>query len=246
MSKVISAKEKARAALLATFSKRHRANMQARPEDNLTPEQAVAALKKYKMPKFDQTVNVVIFLGIDPKQADQNVRGSVALPKGIGKSKRVVAFCQDAVVKDALAAGAIKAGGEELAREVEKGWMDFDVAVASPDMMRVISKLGRVLGPKGLMPSPKAGTVAADIVTAVKEYSAGKVEYRNDKGGNVHAVIGKMSFSAPDLAANLSHFIHHIEASRPNTVKGHFIKKVAISGTMTPSVMVAVQHKVVE
>ncbi|HVZ94581.1 MAG TPA: 50S ribosomal protein L1 [Phycisphaerales bacterium] len=246
MAKVATAKEKARSALLATFSKRHRANMEVRPEDPMTPAEAIATLKKFKMPKFDQTVNVVVFLGIDTKQAEQNIRGSVALPKGIGKSKRVVAFCADTVVKDALAAGAIKAGGEELAKEVEKGWMDFDVAVASPDMMRVISKLGRVLGPKGLMPSPKAGTVTPDIPTAVKEYSAGKVEYRNDKGGNIHAVIGKMSFSATDLTANLNHFIHTIEASRPSTVKGHYIKKVAISGVMTPSVLVAVQNKVVE
>lgn len=246
MGKVTSVKEKARSALLAKLAKRHRANMEIRPDHALTPAEAVKALKKYKMPKFDQTVNVAVFLGIDTKQAEQNIRGAVALPKGIGKSKRVIAFCQDAVVKDALAAGAIKAGGEDLVREVEKGWMDFDVAVASPDMMRIISKLGRVLGPKGLMPSPKAGTVTADIPQAVKEYAAGKVEYRNDKGGNVHAVIGKMSFSEADLAANLTHFIHHIEAARPSTVKGHFIKKVAISGTMTPSVMVAVQSKAVE
>lgn len=246
MGKVATVKEKAKSALLAKLAKRHRANMEQRPENPMDAAHAVAALKKFKHPKFDQTVNVAIFLGIDTKQADQSIRGSVALPKGIGKSKRVIAFCQDAVVKDALGAGAIKAGGEDLVREVEKGWMDFDVAVASPDMMRVISKLGRVLGPKGLMPSPKAGTVTADIAQAVKEYSAGKVEYRNDKGGNIHAVIGKMSFSEADLAANLDHFVHHIETSRPSTVKGQFIKKVAISGTMTPSVLVTVVSRVVE
>lgn len=218
--------------------KRHRANLEVRPQSPVDPAQAVAVLKKFKAPKFDQTVDCVMVLNIDPKHADQNIRGSVALPKGIGKSKRVVAFCGPENEKAALEAGAIRAGGEELAREIEKGWMDFDVAVATPDMMRAIAKLGRVLGPKGLMPSPKAGTVTPDIVKAVKEYSAGKVEYRNDKGGNVQVPIGKMSFNEADLTANLTHFIQTIEHSRPPSVKGAFIRKIAISGTMTPSVLV--------
>lgn len=223
---------------LVTGGKRHRANAELQPREPLPAAQAVSALKKYKATKFDQTVDCVIVLGIDPKQADQAIRGSVALPKGIGKTKRVVAFCGPENVKPALAAGAIKAGGAELAEEIEKGWMEFDVAIASPDMMRVISKLGRVLGPKGLMPSPKSGTVTADVLGAVKEYSAGKVEYRNDKGGNVQAPIGKMSFPESDLLANLEHFVHMIETSRPSSVKGTYIKKIAISGTMTPSVLV--------
>lgn len=206
--------------------------------------QAVADLKKFKGPKFDQTVEVCVHLGIDPKQADQAIRGSVALPKGIGKTKRVVAFCRDADVQEALDAGATKAGGEDLVAEIENGWMDFDVAIATPDMMRVISKLGRVLGPKGLMPSPKAGTVTPKIVEAVGEYAAGKVEFRNDKGGNVHAPIGKMSFSEGDLFENLTHFIETIERMRPSTVKGTYIKKIAVSGTMTPSVIV--KHTTVE
>lgn len=218
--------------------KRQRANLELKPKATVDAASAISVLKKFKPTKFDQTIDVVFFLGIDPKQADQAIRGSVALPRGIGKTKRVVAFCGPEMEKAALAAGAIKAGGEELVREVEKGWMDFDVAIASPDMMRVISKLGRVLGPKGLMPSPKSGTVTPDIPNAVKEYSAGKVEYRNDKGGNVQAPIGKMSFSESDLTANLSHFIHHIETSRPSSVKGVFIKKIAVSGAMTPSVLV--------
>lgn len=218
--------------------KRHRGNLETRPEAPVDVPQAVAALKKFKGTKFDQTVDCVIVLGIDPKQADQNIRGSVALPKGIGKSKRVVAFCGAEQVKAALEAGATRAGGEELAREVEKGWLDFDVAVASPDMMRVISKLGRVLGPKGLMPSPKSGTVTPNIPQAVKEYAAGKVEYRNDKGGNIQAPIGKMSFAEGDLAANLQHFINTIDHSRPSSVKGVFIKKIAISGSMTPSILI--------
>jgi large subunit ribosomal protein L1 len=221
-------------------SKRSKANQAMIPAEALEPAQAVAALKKYKAPKFDQTVDVVMHLGIDAAQAEQGIRGSVALPKGIGKSKRVVAFCREDVARDAKANGAIEAGGDELVAKIEGGWMDFDVAIASPDMMRVVSKLGKVLGPKGLMPSPKSGTVTPNVAQAVKEYAAGKVEYRNDKVGNVHAVIGKMSFPEADLVANLEHFIRTIEKARPSSTKGVFIKKVSISGTMTPGVQVKV------
>lgn len=220
------------------ITKRAKANAALKPNDALPVAEAVAALKKFKAPKFDQTVNVCMHLGIDTAQADQALRGALSLPKGIGKTKRVVAFCQSDVAPKALAAGAIKAGGEELVAEIEKGWMDFDVAIASPDMMRVVSKLGKVLGPKGLMPSPKAGTVTTNVPEAVKEYSAGKVEYRADKGGNVHAVIGKMSFPDGDLVANLEHFIHAIEKARPATAKGLYIKKITISGAMTPGVQI--------
>lgn len=219
-------------------SKRNKANLPLRPKQALPPAEAVSAVKQFKAPKFDQTVDVCIHLGVDTKQADQNLRGSVSLPNGIGKSKRVVAFCTSDIVPKAMAAGAIKAGGEELVAEIEKGWMDFDVAVASPDMMRVISKLGRVLGPKGLMPSPKAGTVTPNVAEAVKEYSAGKVEYRTDTAGNVHAVIGKMSFPEASLQQNLEAFISTIEKVRPATAKGVYIKKVTISGSMTPGVQV--------
>lgn len=222
------------------LSKRVKQNQTLVPKEPLDPAQAVAALKKFKAPKFDQTVDVVFHLGIDPTHAEQGIRGSVALPKGIGKTKRVVAFCREDVAREARAAGAIEAGGEELVAKIEGGWMDFDVAIASPDMMRVVSKLGKVLGPKGLMPSPKSGTVTPNVVEAVKEYAAGKVEYRNDKVGNVHAVIGKMSFPDADLVANLEHFIRTIEKARPSTTKGIFIKKVSISGTMTPGVQVKV------
>ncbi len=228
----------AKKAVNSNLSRRARENSSLAPKQPLPVEEAVSAVKKFKAPKFDQTVNVCFTLGIDTKQADQSIRGSIALPKGIGKSKRVVAFCTADKVNDALAAGAVKAGGEELVAELEKGWLDFDVAVASPDMMRVVSKLGKVLGPKGLMPSPKAGTVTPDIVNAVKEYSAGKVEYRNDKGGNVHGVIGKTSFPEADLAANLHHFIAAMERARPTSTKGAFIKKITISGAMTPGVQI--------
>lgn len=220
------------------LSKRVRENTSMRPSEALTAPEAISALKKFKAPKFDQTVEVCMHLGVDTKQPEQNLRGSVSLPKGIGKAKRVVAFCQGDQVKEALEAGAVKAGGEDLVGEIEGGWMDFDVAVSTPEMMRVIAKLGRVLGPKGLMPSPKAGTVTPNVPEAVREYSAGKVEYRTDKTGNVHAVIGKMSFSEADLLENLEHFLGTIERARPQSAKGQYIKKITVSGTMTPGVEV--------
>jgi large subunit ribosomal protein L1 len=201
---------------------------------------AVKTLKSFKGTKFDQTVDVVVNLGVDPKQADQQLRGSISMPKGVGKTARVVCFCGSDKVEAAKAAGAIEAGGEDLVEKITGGWMDFQVAVASPDMMRVVSKLGKVLGPKGLMPSPKAGTVTPDVVTAVKEYSAGKVEFRTDDGGNVHCIVGKLSFKEEDLIANLQHFIHTIERIKPVSAKGTYIKKCVISGTMTPGVQVAV------
>ena len=220
------------------ITKRAKANAALKPEGPVEAAKAVSILKQFKAPKFDQTINVCMHLNLDTKQADQALRGAISLPKGIGKSKRVVAFCQSDVAPKAMAAGAIKAGGEDLVSEIEKGWMDFDVAIASPDMMRVVSKLGKVLGPKGLMPSPKAGTVTPNVPDAVKEYAAGKVEFRTDQFGNVHAVIGKMSFAAGDLAANLEHFIHAIEKVRPSTAKGQYIRRITVSGSMTPGVQV--------
>ena len=218
------------------MNKRTRENQKLIPSDALPAPEAIAALKKFKGPKFDQSVEIALHLGIDTKQADQQIRGSVSLPKGIGKSKRVVAFCQQDVARAALEAGAIKAGAEELVEEIQKGWAEFDVAVASPDMMRVISILGKVLGPKGLMPSPKNGTVTKDVAQAVKEFAAGKVEYRADKSGNVHAVIGKMSFPDADLLENLNHFMATIEKARPQSVKGVYVRNVSVSGSMTPGV----------
>lgn len=201
---------------------------------------AIAAVKAFKGPRFDQTVEVCVHLGIDPRQADQQIRGSISMPKGVGKTARVVCFCQSDKIDEAKAAGAVEAGGEELIKKIQGGWMDFDVTIASPDMMRMVSKLGRTLGPKGLMPSPKAGTVTADVATAVKEYAAGKLEYRNDDGGNVHCVLGKMSFSDEDLIENYEHFMSMIEKAKPASSKGHYIKKCVVSGTMTPSVLVEV------
>ena len=206
----------------------------------VAPAEAIAALRKFKATKFDQTINVVFHLGIDPKAADQALRGSIALPHGIGKSARVVAFCGSDKVAAAKAAGAVEAGADELVAKIEGGWMDFDVAVASPDMMRVVSKLGKVLGPKGLMPSPKAGTVTPNVAEAVKEYAAGKQEYRNDDGGNVHGIIGKLSFKDDQLVDNLNAFVQTILKAKPSSAKGLFVKKCVVAACMSPGVPVSV------
>jgi len=225
---------------MPTISKRRKSNLDAATKAVLTPAEAVAALRKFKTPKFDQTVNVVMHLGIDPKQADQIIRGSIGLPHGTGKTARVVCFCQSDKVPAAKAAGAVEAGSDDLVAKIEGGWMDFDVAVASPDMMRVVSKLGKVLGPKGLMPSPKAGTVAPDVVGAVREYANGKQEYRNDDGGNVHGVIGKLSFADAKLVENLEAFIANIQKVKPAAAKGTYVKKCVIAACMSPGVQVSV------
>ncbi len=225
---------------MARLSKRAKANAELVPAEPLPLKDAVTVLKKFKGPKFDQTVEICFTLGIDTTQADQLVRGAVALPHGVGKSKRVIAFCGSDDAAAAREAGAIEAGADDLVKKVSDGWMDFDVAVASPDMMKIVSRLGRQLGPRGLMPTPKAGTVTTDIAKAVREYSAGKVEYRNDKGGNVQAAVGRMSFSEDHLADNIDFFIQTIMKAKPSSTKGQFVKKVTISGTMTPGVRVVV------
>jgi large subunit ribosomal protein L1 len=205
-------------------------------------DKAVEVVKSFPATKFDSSVELIFSLGIDAKQADQMIRGSMSLPHGIGKTKRVIAFCPDHLVTAALNAGAVKAGGQSLVEEVEKtNFTDFDVAIASPDMMRFVGRLGKVLGPKGLMPSPKAGTVTADVANAVKEYAAGKIEFRNDTGGNVHSVVGKVSFDKGKLVDNINAMITHIRKMKPATSKGHFFKKIVIKGTMTPAVQLNVQ-----
>lgn len=229
---------------LAGLPKRHRENVRVRTDEAFAPADAVAKLKQFKAPKFDQTVEVVLHLGIDPKQADQALRGAVALPKGIGKAKKVIAFCPSDQVAACTQAAAIKAGGEDLMSEVEKGFMDFDVAVATPDMMRVIAKLGKVLGPKDSCPRPR---LARSPRTSSKP-SASSRRARSSTATTRPATstpIGKMSFKPEDLAENLEAFIKVIEGAKPSTVKGQYIKKIAISGTMTPSVLVQIPQAAV-
>lgn len=222
-------------------SKRYRSDSDKASVDPVPLVEAVNRLKAMKKVKFDQSIDLVMHLGIDPKQADQQLRGAISLPHGVGgPPKKVIAFVAPEKVADVKGVGALKAGGEELVKEIEEGFMDFDVAIAEPAMMRVVSKLGKVLGPKGLMPSPKAGTVTPDVATAVKEFAAGKVEYRNDEGGNIHVLIGKQSFEPTLLAENGQTFIDHIISRRPSSAKGQYIKNVVISGSMTPSVAVLV------
>lgn len=196
--------------------------------------------KGVKPCKFDQTVEVAVRLGVDPKQADQMVRGSIVLPHGIGKSQRVLVFAQGDNLGVAEQAGADHVGGKELADKIKDGWLDFDVVIATPDMMGVVGPLGRVLGPRGLMPSPRAGTVTQDIATAVKEYRAGKVEFRVDSGSNVHCVVGRMSFDASQLQENIESLLQFINALKPATSKGVYVRSVFLSATMSPGIAVAV------
>ena len=219
-------------------SKRYRAALEKQPANPLPLSEAVEALKKYDSANFDQTVEVHMRLGVDPNQADQIIRGSLVLPNGIGKTQRVIVFAKGDAAKAAEEAGADMVGQDDLAKRIKEGWTDFDVCIAAPDMMGLVGPLGRVLGPRGLMPSPRAGTVTPDVAKVVGEYKAGKVEFRNDKGGNVHAMVGKMSFESPKLVENISSFLRFVEGMKPATVRGTYIKGVAICATMSPSVRV--------
>lgn len=203
-------------------------------------KEAVVLLKSFKSAKFDESVEVSMKLGIDPKQSDQLIRGSISLPKGIGKSLKVVVFASGEKAEIAKKAGADEVGAEELVKKVEGGWTDFDVAVATSDMMMLVGKLGRVLGPQGKMPSPKSGTVTDDVETAVREFKAGKIEYRTDAGGNVHALVGRVSFSPVDLEENINTFVKHITNSRPASAKGVFVENISISSTMSPGITLQV------
>jgi large subunit ribosomal protein L1 len=223
-------------------SKRYKAAAKLAITELVTVEKAVEAVKAFPPTKFDQSVELIFSLGIDAKQADQMIRGSLSLPHGVGKTKRVIAFCPDHLVATAIAAGAVRAGGQDLVQAIEKeNFTDFDVAVATPDMMRFVGRLGKVLGPKGLMPSPKAGTVTPDVAAAVREYAAGKIEFRNDTGGNVHSVVGKMSFDSTKLADNVHAMITQIRKMKPQTSKGAYIKKAILKGSMTPAVALKVE-----
>ena len=200
---------------------------------------AVKMLKEFTSAKFDETVEMVVNLKIDVTQADQQIRGSFSFPHGTGKSVRVIAIVDDGMAEEAKNAGAVEAGGQDLIERIEKGWFDFDVVVAHPSMMRFVGKLGRTLGPKGLMPSPKSGTVVTDVAQGIKDFSAGKIEYRNDRLGSIQVPVGKLSFSEAKLEDNIKSFFEHIMAIKPSGVKGTYVKSIFVSSTMSPGVKIA-------
>lgn len=203
-----------------------------------TPTEAVELVKKTASAKFDESVDVAIRLGVDPRKPDQAVRGTVALPSGSGKTLRIAVFAAGDAAQEARAAGADLVGADDLAAEIEKGNMDFDLMIATPDMMPLVGRLGRVLGPRGLMPNPKSGTVTTDVGRAVGEFKGGKVEYRTDRHGNVHVRIGKASFNAADLEANLRAVLDEVQRVKPAAAKGRYFRKITISTTMGPGVKI--------
>jgi large subunit ribosomal protein L1 len=202
------------------------------------PEEAIALVKKMGIAKFDETVEVAVRLGVDPKHADQQVRGAVVLPFGTGKSKSVLVFAKGEKAKEAEAAGADFVGAEDLVAKIQGGWTTFDVAVATPDMMGTVGRLGKILGPKGLMPNPKVGTVTMDVTRAINEIKAGKIEYRTDKAGNIHAPIGKISFEPEKLLKNFQTLIDTLIKVKPSAAKGQYMRNITISTTMGPGVRV--------
>lgn len=205
-----------------------------------TIEEAVGLLAEFEQANFDETVEIAMKLGVDAKKSDQVVRGTISLPKGTGKTVRVIAFAEGDQAKAAEEAGADAVGGEDLAKRVEDGWMEFDVAIAEPSAMKFVGRLGRVLGPQGMMPSPKSGTVTDDVASAVKEFKAGKMEFRTDASSNVHASIGKISFAKEDLIENIEAFIGLVRSLKPLSAKGRYIQKVCLSTTMGPGLKLAV------
>jgi len=216
-----------------------KAAVQPRPH---TIEEAVPLMQKVKYAKFDETVELALRLGVDPKHADQMVRGTVVLPHGLGKSKKVLAIAGPEKQKEAQQAGADHVGGEEMVDKIQGGFMDFDAVVATPDMMRAVGKLGKVLGPRGLMPNPKTGTVTVNIAQAVKEIKAGKVEFRVDKTGIIHAPLGKISFPAQSLIENAHALVDSIVKAKPAAAKGKYLKSVTLSSTMGPGITIDTTH----
>ena len=201
-----------------------------------TIEEAVSRVKQASFAKFDETLEIALRLGVDPKHAEQMVRGTVVLPHGTGRSARVLVFASGEKQQEAEAAGADHVGGDELAKKIQEGWMEFDAVVATPDMMKVVGRLGRVLGPRGMMPNPKTGTVTADVAKAVEDIKAGKVEFRVDKAGVVHAPLGKLSFSEEQLVDNVTALVVEINRAKPSSAKGKYLMSATMSSTMGPGV----------
>ena len=215
------------------------ARAQVAVDRTYTIEDAIPLMQKVKFAKFDETVEMSLKLGVDPKHADQMVRGTVVLPHGLGgKSKKVLVIASGEKLKEAQDAGADHVGGEEMVQKINEGWLDFDAVVATPEMMKSVGRLGKVLGPRGLMPNPKTGTVTADIAKAVKEIKAGKVEFRVDKTAIIHAPVGKVSFGAEKLLENAKTLIDMVIKAKPAAAKGRYVKSIALSSTMGPGVRV--------
>ncbi|MCL6632905.1 MAG: 50S ribosomal protein L1 [Alicyclobacillus herbarius] len=208
------------------------------------PREAIELLKQVATAKFDETVEAAVRLGVDPKKQDQQIRGAVVLPHGTGKTARVLVFAKGDKAKEAQAAGADFVGDDDLIQKVAQGWMDFDVVVATPDMMGSVGRLGRILGPKGLMPNPKTGTVTFEVARAVEEIKAGKIEYRLDKAGNIHVPIGKVSFDVDALLGNLRTLVDALQKAKPAAAKGQYFRNLSISSTMGPGIRVNVQRLV--
>ncbi|MDR1962254.1 MAG: 50S ribosomal protein L1 [Planctomycetaceae bacterium] len=225
---------------MSKHSKRYRNDAKKIKSDALFPlADAVNLLKQFDNLKFNQSVEVAIRLGIDPKQADQLVRGSIVLPHGIGKSLRVCVIAKGDKAEEARNGGADTVGDTDLVAKIKDGWTDFDVCIATPDMMGLVGPLGKVLGPRGLMPSPRAGTVTMDVAKTIKEYKAGKVEFRNDKAGIIHAIVGKIKFDKTQLVENIDAFLQYVQNLKPVAVKGVYVKSITLSATMSPGVRVA-------
>ncbi|MBC7341500.1 MAG: 50S ribosomal protein L1 [Clostridia bacterium] len=224
---------------MAKPGKRYREALKLIDRERLyEPAEAMEVIEKIGTAKFDETVEVSVRLGVDPRHADQQVRGTVVLPHGTGKTRRVLVFAKGEKAKEAEAAGADVVGDEELAAKIQGGWLDFDVAIATPDMMGTVGRLGRILGPRGLMPNPKTGTVTFDVAKAVQEVKAGKIEYRTDKAGIIHAPIGRVSFGKEKLTENLLVLIDALVRAKPAAAKGQYLKSITVSTTMSPGVKV--------
>jgi len=218
--------------------KKYRKAADARERKPYPLPEAVALLKRIAYAKFNETVEVAMRLGVDPKHADQMVRGTVVLPNGLGRSKRVVVIASGEKVKEARDAGADEVGGEDIVERISGGWTDFDAAIATPDMMRSVGKLGKILGPRGLMPNPKTGTVTFEVAKAIKEIKAGKVEFRVDKAGIVHAPCGKIQFEEQKLYENAKALIEAVLRAKPSSSKGKFVRSISISSTMSPGIWI--------
>src|SRR5215218_1371454 len=223
---------------MAKKGKKYRAALEkVEPTRKYTLEEGLAKVKEIAFAKFDETVELTMWLGVDPRKADQLVRGTVVLPHGVGKSVRVLVIAQGEKVREAEEAGADMTGGEDVVNRIKGGWLDFDAVIATPDMMRLVGQLGKVLGPRGLMPNPKTGTVTFDVATAVRETKAGKVEYRVDKTGVIHCGVGKVSFADDSLRENAQTLLDAVVKAKPSTAKGKYVKKVNLASTMSPGVL---------